>query len=273
MLGESSVRSDLLEINRNIRLPPPEKYSGSKEVKVFEQHIQGICQWMNVVGLGGPEHDDRRKNLHSFYLTGNTKEWYDTHVNGIQRPKKNWTHLEMILGLFDQFIDNACVQKATDQFWSTKYSPEMGVTGFYNELMTCANRMVRRPDSYTFKNQFMGRLPGPMVDFLVSRNVNAELCSIKQILEAALNFEWQDSLKKRYRATRALEKPVASGSKPREGYATREAVKAMRSEDTKNKTNKYPRRDEPAGSRPSGRNGGGRTGAVDVRTLLNNPNF
>jgi hypothetical protein len=161
------------------------------------------------MGLGGPEHEERRKGLHGLYLSGTAKEWYSTCVNGIQRPQKNWTHLQMILGLFDQFIDTACVQNATEQFWRMKYSPEIGVTGFYNELVMCVNQMVCRPDSYAFKNQLMGRLPAEMVKFLIRRKVTAEHCSIKEILRCTVNYEWQNSIEKRYVSARERDRGAA----------------------------------------------------------------
>jgi hypothetical protein len=190
MLAKSRPPSNLLDVNRNLKIPALDKSNGSKDLKVFENHISCIVQWIQLMGLGGPEHEERRKGLHGLYLSGTAKEWYSTCVNGIQRPQKNWTHLQMILGLFDQFIDTACVQNATEQFWRMKYSPEIGVTGFYNELVMCVNRMVCRPDSYAFKNQLMGRLPAEMVKFLIRRKVTAEYCSIKEILQCAVNYEW-----------------------------------------------------------------------------------
>ncbi|KAJ7853949.1 hypothetical protein B0H14DRAFT_2580128 [Mycena olivaceomarginata] len=207
------------------------------------------------------------------------KEWYDTRVNGIQRPQKNWTHLQMILGLFDQFIDTACVQNATEQFWRAKYSPEIGVTGFYNELVTCANRMVRRPDSYTFKNQLMGRLPADMVKFLIRRNVTAEYCSIKEILRCAVNYEWQNSVEKRYAAARERDQGApmrtsTTAAKPRvEPVETRDPVRGVRREDLKRKVMRYVKRDterSPGGAnhtkpQSAGYDGGGkRSNAVPV---------
>ncbi|KAJ7165259.1 hypothetical protein C8R46DRAFT_1220392 [Mycena filopes] len=185
MLGKPSKGASILDEHRNVRIPPPEKYSGSKDIKVFESHVASMCQWFQIIGLAGPDFDEKRKGLHSFHLTGEAKEWYDTRVNGIQRPKKKWTHLQMILGLFDHFIDTSCVQRATQEFWNAKYSPEIGIAGFYHELVVKANRMVKRPDSYTFRNQLMGKMPAPMVKHLVSRNVTVEYCTIGQILSAA----------------------------------------------------------------------------------------
>ncbi|KAJ7717655.1 hypothetical protein B0H16DRAFT_1740458 [Mycena metata] len=198
MLGKKQKGSSILDENRNVRIPPPKKYNGDKNIKAFESHIASIVQWLQIIGLSGPAEDERRKGLHSFHLTGAAKEWYDTRVNGIQRPKKKWTHLQMILGLFDYFIDTSCVQQATTEFWEAKFSAEIGAAGFYHELVTKANRMVKKPDSYTFKNHFIEKLPAPMVRHLLRNNVTAEYCTIKDILSEAINYETQKSIEDRY---------------------------------------------------------------------------
>ncbi|KAJ7711063.1 hypothetical protein B0H16DRAFT_1480614 [Mycena metata] len=198
MLGKKQKGSSILDENRNVCIPPPEKYNGDKNIKAFESHIASIVQWLQIIGLSGPAEDERRKGLHSFRLTGAAKEWYDTRVNGIQRPKKKWTHLQMILGLFDYFIDTSCVQQVTTEFWEAKFSAEIGAAGFYHELVTKANRMVKKPDSYTFKNHFIEELPAPMVRHLLRNNVTAEYCTIKDILSEAINYETQKSIEDRY---------------------------------------------------------------------------
>ncbi|KAJ7468001.1 hypothetical protein FB451DRAFT_942935, partial [Mycena latifolia] len=103
---------------RMLRLPAPDKFGGSSDVKVFEGHVTGMCRWLKIIGLGGPKHSQRRHEIHSYYLTGAAKEWYEANVAGLGRAKRSWTHLEVILGLYDRFIDTAAVQSATSNFWS-----------------------------------------------------------------------------------------------------------------------------------------------------------
>ncbi|KAJ7722139.1 hypothetical protein DFH07DRAFT_783931 [Mycena maculata] len=179
------------------------KYSGGKDLKVFEGHITAMCRWMALMGLGGPACSEKHILTHGFHLTGTAREWYEAEAMGVYRKKRHWTHLEMILGMYDRFIDTSVVQKATEDFWSCKFAPEIGVTGFFYELWNAAERMVKCPHKYTFRNTFMGRLPGPMVKYLLDRNITAEYCNIKMILEGAMNYEWQQSVSIRYVETRA----------------------------------------------------------------------
>ncbi|KAJ7017752.1 hypothetical protein C8F04DRAFT_1278807 [Mycena alexandri] len=277
-LGRAKQGPSILDENRNIRIPPPEKYSGSKDIKNFETHIASIVQWFEIIGYGGPDFDDKRKGLHSFYLTGDAKDWYESRVCGIQRAKKKWTHLEMILGLFDHFIDTSCVQRATDEFWNAKFSPEIGVAGFYHELVTKANRMVKRPDSYTFKNHFMGKMPAPMVKHLVGRNVTAEGCTIGEILRTAVNYEMQKGINERYAEVRERErgtppKKAATAATPSNARGKDEA-RGISREDLKRKMFRFVKREtsnakdeemRAAYQRPGGgRDGGGKGGKKQV---------
>ncbi|KAJ7098432.1 hypothetical protein C8R44DRAFT_889055 [Mycena epipterygia] len=278
-LGKACPKATILD-DKSLRLLAPEKYNGSKDIKVFETHIMTLCRWLRIMGLAGKHNHTQCLLIHSFYLTGPARDWYETVVAGLEREKRHWTHLEVILGLFDRFIDASCVQEATDQFWNTKFSPEMGISGFYNELYSCAERMVRLPDVYTFKNQLISRLPVGMVRSLVERNVSAEYSSIKMILEVGINYEWQQSLAKRYAASRsgdrgsrsggALATPadVKSPTKPREGMHQMDdeglTMAVMNRDGIKRKLYQLVRKPGSAGekpawkSRPGGRDEGGK---------------
>ncbi|KAJ7224420.1 hypothetical protein GGX14DRAFT_557298 [Mycena pura] len=126
-LGKRSAMQSVFDEHKNLKFPSPTSYNGSGDINKFDEHIMLLCHWMELLGLGGRRNDHKRVLMHGFYLSGPAKEWYEQNVKGMYRPKRNWTHIELILGLFDRFIDNACVQKATDSFWSTKYSPEVGL--------------------------------------------------------------------------------------------------------------------------------------------------
>ncbi|KAJ7711874.1 hypothetical protein B0H16DRAFT_1744739 [Mycena metata] len=280
MLKKKMKGTSILDENRNVRIPPPEKYSGSKDIKAFESHIASIVQWMQIIGLGGPEFDAKRMGLHSFHLTGTAKEWYDTRVNGIQRPKKKWTHLQMILGMFDYFIDTSCVQEATEQFWNAKFSAEIGAAGFYHELVTKANRMVKKPDSYTFNNHYISKLPAPMVKHLLSRNITAEYCTLKQILRAAINYEMQKSIADRYAAARERERERSApatrnvSSTHTRKTETSHPSRTVNREEVKKRVFRFVKRDgqdtealrAAFRSQPKGRDGGGRTNN-DTRSI------
>ncbi|KAJ6464214.1 hypothetical protein DFH09DRAFT_1346924 [Mycena vulgaris] len=128
-------------------------------------------------------------------------------------------------------------------------------------------------------------MPRAMVEALIERNITAEYCTIKQILESAVNWEWQENVRARYAATRA-----AHRGEPRAGYYTgnrrpearREGprIAAADREEIKHKLYRIVRRDPAMKDearahevrapykpyqRPMGRDGGGNGGVNTPR--------
>ncbi|KAJ7226264.1 hypothetical protein B0H12DRAFT_1077821 [Mycena haematopus] len=213
-LGKRSAMSSVFDENRNLKFPVPPTYSGSADINKFDEHILTIGRWMELMGLGGRQNDHKRILTHGFYLSGLAKDWYETQVVGLYRVKNKWTYKEVVLGLFDRFINTGCVQKATDTFWTAKYSAEIGIIGYYNQLMTAARRMVKRPDSYTFKSHLMSNMPSGMFHALTERNITAEYSKIKEILDYAVNYEWHQSIRDRYAEQRRTRRSAESSKRP-----------------------------------------------------------
>ncbi|KAJ7178508.1 hypothetical protein C8R43DRAFT_942168 [Mycena crocata] len=209
-LGTRNAVSTVFDENCNLKFPVPPTYAGSGDINKFDEHILSIGRWLELMGLGGKENDHKRVLTHGFYLVGAAKDWYENQVVGMYRMRRKWTYQQLVIGLFDRFIDTSCIQKATDSFWTARYSPEIWVQGFYHELMTAARRMVKRPDSYTFKTQFMSQMSADMVDDLIDRNVTAETSTINEILDAATNYEWHRNISKKYAAHRQSTRMQAS---------------------------------------------------------------
>ncbi|KAJ6478844.1 hypothetical protein C8R47DRAFT_1074863 [Mycena vitilis] len=193
-LGKRSDYQSIFDDHRQMKIPPPVLYNGAADIVKFDEHVLSLVRWLELIGLGGKKNDHRRILTHGFYLTGVAKQWYENQVIGLYRSKWNWTYQELILGLFERFINTACVQKATELFYTAKYSAAIGAMGLYYEMMTAARRMIKRPDSLTFKSHFIAKMPEAMVDDLVDNNITAEMCTIKEVLEGANNYEWKLSM-------------------------------------------------------------------------------
>ncbi|KAJ7259816.1 hypothetical protein C8J57DRAFT_1515178 [Mycena rebaudengoi] len=221
MLGKRVGMESVFDEHKNLKLPAPTKYTGAADVAKFDEMVVGLFRWMQALNLGGKKNDKKRIITLGFYLAGSALEWFNDQVEGLYRVKRHWTFIEVILGLFDRFVDTTCIQEATEQFWHAKFSREIGIMGFYHELMTACRRMIKRPDSYTFKNHMLSRMPTDMVNHLIERNVTAECSSIRKILENATNYEYQRSVGRRYAAQRAEQRntgpsKVSSASKTNE---------------------------------------------------------
>ena len=60
---------------------------------------------------------------------------------------------------------------------------------FYHRLMQYAAGMVRPPDRYMFKRHFIVRLPVPMFQYLMNKEVTAEYSKMESILHHARQVE------------------------------------------------------------------------------------
>ncbi|KAF7369281.1 WD40 repeat-like protein [Mycena venus] len=199
-LSEKMEGASILEENKHLKVPHPPTYNGVADVIKFDEHLIAMVRWLQLNGLGGKENDQRRIVTHGFYLTGAARLWYENQVGGMYRTKRRWTYREFVIGLFDRFIDTASVQRATDVWFTAKYSKEIGIMGLYYELMGAARRMIKKPDSYTFKQNFIARMPAAMIHgILMESNVTAEYSSIREVVNAATAWEWKRSLEERYK--------------------------------------------------------------------------
>jgi hypothetical protein len=94
-----------------------------------------------------------------------------------------------VTGLYDWFIHEASIQDTTQKFYDIKYSKELGVCGFYQDLDRYALCMIHQPNTYTFKLQFLMNLPQSIVKSVMDKGVMAEMSSLKWILVTVQNVE------------------------------------------------------------------------------------
>jgi Aspartyl protease len=120
--------------------------------------------------------------------------WYNDNIDGIDHERDMWSFKELVTGLYDRFVHSKAVGEASDRFWSATYVPSEGVMVFYHRLMRYTTRMVRPPDCYTFKTQFIMRLPKDIFQYLLDKEVTVEYSRIESILHHARRAEekaWQ----------------------------------------------------------------------------------
>src|SRR6202789_3965862 len=85
--------------------------------------------------------------------------WYNDTVDGSDHQEDAWSFKTVVTGLYDRFIHNVATRAAVDSFKNAEYDSRDMVVTFYHELVRHAMRMVRPPERYTFKRQFMARMP------------------------------------------------------------------------------------------------------------------
>ena len=104
-------------------------------------------------------------------------------------------------------------QNAAINFAKAKYSKAKGALAFYNELDDQANRMIERPDGYTFKRHLLNGLPPEMVETLIkSRGVTAELTPISRLLIEIKAAENRMQAFKHYKQNRQVSGSASKGT-------------------------------------------------------------
>ena len=108
--------------------------------------------------------------------------WYNDTVDGSDHQEDAWSFKTVVTGLYHRFIHNVATRAAVDSFKNAEYDSRDMVVTFYHELVRHAMRMVRPPERYTFKRQFMARMPEDILYYLISKEVTAEHSNMETIL-------------------------------------------------------------------------------------------
>jgi len=61
--------------------------------------------------------------------------------------------------MYERFIHPTSMQDTREGFRNTKYTPTLGVQGFYDTLLDHAQNMAVYPDGYTILEEFLRGLP------------------------------------------------------------------------------------------------------------------
>jgi hypothetical protein len=162
------------------KVPEPKAYRGEGDAEVFDKWLVGLLRWFRVNRYCGMEFDKERVVCTALYLEDTTITWYDDNVDGMDHQNDVWSFKMVITRLYDRFIHHVSVGATADKFWNEIYIPEEGIMAFYHKLTRHASRMVRPPDRYTFKSHLVTRMPGPMFNYLLSKEVTAEYSTVEE---------------------------------------------------------------------------------------------
>ncbi|KAJ3543852.1 hypothetical protein NM688_g5810 [Phlebia brevispora] len=136
---------------KSVKAPSLTAYHGQDSTEQFENWMMSVLLWMRVLQLGGPELNNERVHVLGMVLLGPALEWYQQEVGSLYRSRINWTFVDALCALHNQFVHRANAQTATEQFEAVTFDPKDGVAAYYTRLRKYALRMVHHPDPYTFK--------------------------------------------------------------------------------------------------------------------------
>ena len=99
-----------------LNISPPEEYSGSSDLKVYETFVAGILQWLRLHGLLGVKYTETQVQYLGTRLKGNASEWFTRNVERPDRPIRDWSLESVIEGLQKQFLNSLMHRQASNKF-------------------------------------------------------------------------------------------------------------------------------------------------------------
>ena len=91
--------NDSIVMRMRLNISPPEEYSGSSDLKVYETFITGILQWLKLHGLLGVKYTVTQVQFLGMQLKGNASEWFTRNVECPDIPIRDWSLESVIEGL------------------------------------------------------------------------------------------------------------------------------------------------------------------------------
>ena len=134
-----------------IKATPPEKYSGKNDLAIFETWLHDLLRFMGIHQVCGSELDEERVILTGSYLGGIAATWYYDNVESPSREIWDQTFIEVIFGIYKQFMTESSAQKANDAYERVKFIKSKGALAFWNEMDRLASWMIQHPDKYSMK--------------------------------------------------------------------------------------------------------------------------
>ena len=171
-----------------LNISPPEEYSGSSDLQVYETFIAGILRWLRLHGLLGVKYTKTQVQFLGMQLKGSTSEWFTRNVEHPDRPIRDWSLESVIKGLQQRFLNSLMHRQVSNKF-DTIEQGQKTVQELIQELTKYTARMVQYPDDYSFRRQLIAALRPSLQKEVLCRGITAEFTSMQDILEKAKDIE------------------------------------------------------------------------------------
>ena len=98
---------DSIIAQTRLNISPPEEYSGSLDLEVYETFVAGILWWLKLHGLLGVKYTEAQVQFLGTWLKGNASEWFMRNIERPNRPIRDWSLESVIEGLQKRFFEFA----------------------------------------------------------------------------------------------------------------------------------------------------------------------
>jgi hypothetical protein len=175
------------------------KYEGASKFGDLEKWLTDLVVLFEVSMYGGQDRDKERVLSTLEFLDGEARKWYHRHVVSVRRSRLHWTFEEVIIGLYDRFVQPSTMQDARKDFKDATYSTATGIQGYYDILMDHAQNMVIYPDDYQVMEKFLSGIPDDIRDKIFECGLSPEVNTIDDLVACAKAVEISKKTAAHYR--------------------------------------------------------------------------
>ncbi|KAG6895241.1 hypothetical protein C0992_002410 [Termitomyces sp. T32_za158] len=165
-------------------------YAGGHKFSQLEDWAMDVCYHLAACCYGGDDMDQERIFVLHEFMDGEARNWFRRHVLHTNRDKLYWTFKEVLIGLYNRFVNAATMQEAHEAFRTAIYDARTGVQTFYNDLVGHAQNMAVYPDEFTIRETFLDGIPAEMHCALIyNNNLLPEVNTVTEFLAYAIRYE------------------------------------------------------------------------------------
>jgi len=161
------------------------KYKGSSKFGDLEKWLTDLVILFEVMMYGGEDRDKEKVLSTLEFLDGEARKWYHRHVVNVHHAHLRWIFEEVIMGLYDQFVQSLTMQDACKEFLSALYNSATGIQGYYDILMDHAQNMVIYPDDYQIMEHFLNGIPDDIRKKVFDCGLSPEVNTIDDLVACA----------------------------------------------------------------------------------------
>ncbi|KAG6896855.1 hypothetical protein C0995_010985, partial [Termitomyces sp. Mi166 len=123
-------------------------------------------------------------------IDGEAQNWFCCHVLHTNWDKQDWTFKEVLIGLYNCFVNAATMQETHKAFRTAVYDVQTGVQTFYDELVGHVQNMAMYLDEFTIQETFLDGIPAEMHCALICNdNLSPEVNTVTDFLAYAICYE------------------------------------------------------------------------------------
>ena len=171
-----------------LNISPPEEYSGSSDLEVYETFVAGILRWLKLHGLLGFKYTKTQVQFLGMWLKGNASGWFMRNIEHPNRPIRDWSLESVIKGLQKRFLNSLMHRQVSNKF-DTIEQGQKTVQELIQELTKYTAWMVQYLDNYSFRRWLIATLRPSLQKEVLCRGITVKFSSMQDILEKAKDIK------------------------------------------------------------------------------------